>query len=616
MSWAPVGRAVKVFDRRNADYHYTPDDSELTSTCTVLLSERKESYYLRMYGVLARDFGLRAGGYPPVKFFETTTNTHSDWTRRYNTTNVELWHDYIDSTTWPRGSPPGPVEFAVDKGRVDQVTRISIPRKVNDVIAVKVWRYEGNQQWTGYATPKTQLLDIHYKDPHVLQLPNGDWLMLMARYRMYDGATPGHNNSLSDIIGWYSDTPDFESEGVIGPFLLVEDTHCWSETMDYRLWLGVPAAVTVLGDAGLHELLVYYAVDECDNGYHPDGVGPSGLQDNVSQADYDSALDREGFVTGMACKRILLRDLLERVESEKRAHSFNPRAFPYTTEDDWTPYSYDPANAAVEGDLLGRVRFWFSDGWNGSDRAVRTFEEVYSTSNLRFRAPAPMVCGSAEDRVHLYFAVVLTSDTDLPHLASTTGLGSGHGIWHGASPPGFTFVNSDLGSIEVLTAGRDFICAPVSASDNRSPDQIAESYRTWPVVKMPSTPGAGASPSGTLSSYTGDRILYIDPDPVQLSDGSVWVAAGGDGFTAFEGAETDGCVLPEDTWADRAYPDDPLYLRGRRSARMIASPSAVPTPQTLPNPISNSTQPATGHQQTGNAGFSTQRLRARKRGTQ
>lgn len=176
-------------------------------------------------------------------------------------------------------------------------------------------------------------------------------------------------------------------------------------------------------------------------------------------------------------------------------------------------------------------------------RSVVPFSDVYSISNHLFRAPAPLLCGNDPTQLHMYFAVVLTSSADMPIAATSRSLGTGHGIWHGrALNDNPSVPNASTGGHEHMRFGRDFICAPPHADANVSPDQVAESH----YEPDPNKP--------TYPRETFLQVLYIDPDPVQLNDGTFWVAAGGGGFRAFGGDEADGCADASDAW-DVTFPE-------------------------------------------------------------
>lgn len=519
MSWSATGSALKVTNGLG-----TTTDYNVTSTATVLMSEGGQSW-LRMYGVVFADLQATGGGTPFTNAAVACTPI-SPWTARYPSANVPNvdYHQFIDSQTWTTtGSFTSPI--LVDK-RYDYVYSTCVWYHLSSDNFQVTWeRLLDTNGTTDRVTTAAGTARVVYKDIDVIELPNNmGWLMVLARYIVdINAMSIDQSNSIAQIVAWWSQTPDFAGDQIYGPFLLVDSLNAWSKDQTVRLWLGVPGVEFVKEDDGDYQIYVYYVVEECGLGYS--GLGTAGLgsylRDTLTRAEYEAGLRAMNFQAGVAVKRIELNDLAKMVNTEWLNYRFfTPGVFTYTDEATW------PGTSLVGGELLGGVRLWFFDGPLLPTLAypVRSFFDDYPSLQVQLVDPAPARCGLDIEDHSLYFAVVRNGATATiaPFPATSTALGSGHGLWRARAMPDGQLLNYGGMSI-ITTAGKDFALANQVAMTNISPDQIVE--------------GVSAT------------VADIDPDPVWTRSGW-WVASGNNTLlSAFEGRRWDGCG----TWEDALY---------------------------------------------------------------
>lgn len=341
---------------------------------------------------------------------------------------------------------------------------------------------------------RTLAMNVSYKDPTVVRLPDASWLMVLARYRTL-ASSPGEQKpgrSVGDVVAWRAADPGF-SQKLTGPYWLVDGQHALPDQAK-PAWLGVPSAV-VAGQGADLRLDVYFA-------YHTDDTnGRSYLE----QALDPSPAPRAPVVTppggspkqGVGVKRFRWADLAGTL------------AIPSAPEAGWESIG------ALPGTLLGRARVWAASDLPGM---ARPFEEAFS--QVRVVDPAPIACPGAPD---LFFAAIHEGG---PQAAR--GPQDAHGIWHAtalptgalvcaAGPPGAPC------SLTTAVEGLDFLVA------------------------------AGGTGSRSRLAATGPGNLYLDPDPVRLPAGGLRVAAGNveaaDGLTWMKGAASDVCQPWGMAWA-------------------------------------------------------------------
>lgn len=212
---------------------------------------------------------------------------------------------------------------------------------------------------------------------------------------------------------------------------------------------------------------------------------------------------------------------------------------------------------------MGRARLWFHTGERRAlGHIVRPFFEDHDFKSLRHADPAPFRCGESATDFSL-FVTVLDSQAYGKHTdlapATTTSLGSGHGLWRGRSIPDSTALVYTVSPLDetvrrhiLTTFGKEFLCADQDASTSAtgtrtSADQVAESGDF--------TSTNNQLPDGTTMPQ---KHYWLDPDPIELADGTWCVSAGayiplfdGDGrtigathgdFVYRAGDAADGCA--------------------------------------------------------------------------
>jgi hypothetical protein len=357
---------------------------------------------------------------------------------------------------------------------------------------------------------------VSYKDMSIVELPDGSYLMLLGRYRLEgtdstDRPQPGSSNSLGDIVAWVSPDLTFAGDQVVGPFLVVDSLDA-IPSGTVRLWLGVPGGVV---DPVRQELLVYYVAESNE---------VAGDRPAVPFADaygelkvYTDALASAGFERGIFLKRIPLATLQARVADELASPTrFTDESQVWSDAPDVRVvpdlFGFGRA-AALEGTLAGRVQISTGDSVNLLGGP--TFEEYFDGGGDPAQIPAvadPQPVWSSTGRLTLYFAAIGALGFD-GNAVSTT---SGHGLWRASVVPG--------------SAGAAFVVS-VQRERLRFTDQIA----------------------------TADSdALLLDPDPVELDDGTWLVFAG-------QQAANSGPLLVYTGWARDGDPDPGDPLLGTRT---------------------------------------------------
>lgn len=570
MAWVLAGDGLRVVSD-------TEDVSIPTTSTSTLLVERRPGYalvrHLRMYhfeGVLGR---APAGTYTadmegvPVQV-EGCDPSLSAWTED-TTGTVESYLSYVEDYDHFAGDDVTELGVvSIDSTREDVAFQTQVPTR------------KQNMEWevvvldpTGAETIETLTLEVVYKDPCVVELPNGDgWLMVLSRYRMdpdrASSMSPGL--SLGDIVAWWSDTPDFRGEAVVGPFLLVDSLNAWPSTAEIplRLWLGT-ATAAVVEEGGTRWLMVYYTVE-------PNALGDADpYLDVIGGAAYAELL--ADFTPGVAAKAINYNALMLRIRAEY------VRGEPTLTREDSVSHlslSYFPEDyygfSDIDGELLGAIRVWLFEASPGYPRRVRAFTSVYSDDDEggggapQWVDPAAAVC---DDHLSLYLAALLSPDEKEAERSgaiviysaaeSDTGMGSGHGLWRvRAVRDGLLLHDADTDSLTIATFGKDFLAAPLEEDEDgylHSPDQIAEGEA-----------GVG----------------WKDPDPVQLVTGD-WAVYGQDNSSAdaplslFLGDSDDGCSTAADLYSTLRLPrlasfkptspDRPVVVLGHTPSGRLSS---------------------------------------------
>lgn len=524
MSFTSRGAAIRVLSGGTYTDHVT------TSTSTVVVHDYSSAIpktHLRKF-MTPQNWGRTA-----YAEFEVPHDTESIWTEVGLTTDADgaasnLRIVYIDGPSVSAASTGAlPARFVVDVDAVSQLFYTSVPRQKSG----QSWQYTyvGDAS-TGYAeTTATGTFNVSYKDPHVIELPDGEgWLMILTRGRYLDTVgepskyTDLPGEALSDIVGWWSPTADFDGTEVVGPFLLVDSLRAWPDA-DIRLWLGTAGATVVRVD-GEYMLMLYYVTEAS----RARDVDPPYI-DLEGATAYQAQLDAAGFTSGTACKRILLNRLLACVNIATRWAPFIA-----TNESRWEP------DDAIEGELLGSIRPWILQRGAGSGasssvgvplRRVRAFDAVYgggSLGPLRPLDPCPVAC---EDHLVLWVAVLTVDNTSPGDAAQPGKLGTGSGMWRmRAVDAGTLLYDQDADDWVVPTYGKDMLLAPVEEDDAgipRSADQILEAQTS-----------------------TGS---WIDPDVFQLPTGPWVLHTGSQGSSGpmlcYVGTQADGCVTAGDLLA-------------------------------------------------------------------
>lgn len=542
MAWSNLGAGIQAWDsREDSPAAYLPT----TSTSSLLMTDDAPDYTMRTFMNSVGDLKTayketyeyynRADTYTPDVVI-INSSADSDWANRYAIADVI---PYVVSPTWttPTGSESAFVSpILIDIGVSGQLynTKIWHKRQAATIRLCRLTDTVGN--WARDSSSGAHTVDIHYKDPCVIQLPEvqiagwpypGGWLMILGRYLMTasDEAqtaapSPNPDNSLASIVAWWCDSPDFVGEKLIGPILLVDGAYSWDNDVYLRLWIGTPGATVVQAGDGSYELLLFYSVDESALGY----VGTSGstdLNDKLTESEYRAALDAMAFEPGIASKRIGLEYLSNvLVYEEYYVDSDGDRVYPFSTEEDW-----QPDYLSLLGPLLGGIRIWLPDGRRvGHMHAVRPFSEDYP-ANIRYADPAALRTGTEDDlaSVSLMVATNVTGVGVDITPATASDLGTGHGLWRcRALLDGTLLYNSAKGVRVVATFGKDFLVATPDpdASTQVSPDQIVEdgtdTSHNWTCYDL----------NGGTADYVVGTHIRLDPDVVKLEDGSVRLLSG------------------------------------------------------------------------------------------
>jgi hypothetical protein len=169
----------------------------------------------------------------------------------------------------------------------------------------------------------------------------------------------------------------------------------------------------------------------------------------------------------------------------------------------------------VDGTLLGQLNFWVADpSASKSHRpAVRPLSEAVRVPS-KTADPDAVSCKKG---LQMFFAV-------LPTVLDDWGRNDqGLGMWHAtALPGGLELYNSSTGKTVTTLYGRDFVSAPTRKG--YSADHLG-----------------GAGP----------KLNHIDPDAVELADGT-WRVFGGAAteteLVVFSGKASDGCTDWESAW--------------------------------------------------------------------
>lgn len=365
---------------------------------------------------------------------------------------------------------------------------------------------------------------VLYKDPSVVELPDGSWLMLLARVRFYDGDNADHTNSLGDIVAWWSPDPTFASDQVVGP-LLVVDSLCALPLTAYvggtpvsdpygvipgsavRLWLGVPGGVV---DPQQEELLVYYVAEK-----NAEPASRPKMDAYAPGATYEVALADADFTQGIYLKRIQLADLQERIAAELG----NP--FTYTAESSATGFG---RLAVIPGTLEGRVAIW-SSAFEAEFGLATHFDAIFKSraggrAVLKLADPQPTWTNT--EGLALVFAAVYNEEGGAKE--SDVHAASGHGIWRAAAVDGSNGAEFDIGG-----------------------DLLG---------------GSGGWDDQIVAADGGSQ--YLDPDPVQLDDGS-WVVYVGQN-------DQGGQSSPLLRFHGDGAPSAPAHRRGAGTARALTMP--------------------------------------------
>lgn len=500
--------------------------------------------------------------------------------------------EYVDSAAFTGAL----TTITLDKS-VDTIYSTCVPNRV-DGVSVTWYRLSGvggDPLGVGLIAGLVRKL---YKDVDVLELPGGrGWLMVLTRYLAEESTgSVDPANSLAQIVAWWSDNEDFTGQKVVGPFLLVDGCQCWSVDQGIRLWVGVPGVVCVENDEGNdYDMYVYYAVDECDLGHTrpsvptgtPTSIGTSTpsdiLRDDISKRDYNTELTRLEFEPGIAVKRFALSEFLTAVQTEYAEVTGMDPSSPassgrrqLTAEDDWTP------DTAFSGTLLGPVRFFFADTSTGTTTLLDFFD-YYTTADLRLADPAPVTCGTSLGELSLYTAQIGGSSSGVREATPAAAVrvkGSGHGLWRGRAMQGGVFYHSAARTASYLTvSGKDFVLANLHKTTYVSPDQIAEGGNQMFTYN-----------DGTTK--TDPHVQWVDPDPVQMPDGTWWVAAGVGSIgylSAFLGTPDEGCAGAAEvvkTGSNRLFtdtmtlPPPPMLAEARPSAALTPNLKSFARPKT------------------------------------
>lgn len=512
MAWTNEGDALPAVDDMG-----TRRDLVLTSTSTVLVQE------FELDGVPIFDLRMFAPGlgFNCVTGVDCTVACDPSgedcegysWTSGTATSEYHVQY-FRSSRFWHHWLRAFGGLFSPNASETRQVFNTCVPHRKSD----QPWDYDYLvlDATTGVISTETQPgnFNVEYKDPQIVKLPEGyGWLMVLSRYRATPTGTPetGVSLSLGDIVAWWCPTADFDCTSV-GPFLLVDSLRAWPGAT-IRLWLGTAGAALV-GD----QLLVYYTVEKNYNG--SDSPQFDFLVDGPT---YETTLTDAGFSPGVAVTSISWATLWSAITDEQSAPGT------WTTESTWNQTALPTSSGAIACTPLGKIQVWVAQNAG----TVRAFEDVYdgggvATNIPEWADPAPMVC---DGNLSLYLAGIpggAATGSVYPFGSPGGGShgphmrGSGHGLWRcRAIADGFLLWAG--GGLSVATFGVDFVVARLSILERSgvSPDQIAQDTAT---------------------------IHYVDPDPVQLPDGSwrVYAGKGSLPMQFFAGQPDDGCATADD----------------------------------------------------------------------
>ena len=179
-----------------------------------------------------------------------------------------------------------------------------------------------------------------------------------------------------------------------------------------------------------------------------------------------------------------------------------------------------PKGGSAPGQLLGHVNIWVAVGGTAAAPEVVPHGSLYE---FPWHAvdPHPLTC---EAGLQLFFA-------NLPKGASAAGLGAdtGLGVWHASGFDEGVVLSTPEGP-HTTRLGLDFVVAPAGAN-GLSRDQVAPD---------PETGGEH------------NRRVFIDPDPVRMSDGSFNVYTGtwdSASLMRFQGDSSLGCRSWKDAFS-------------------------------------------------------------------
>ena len=347
----------------------------------------------------------------------------------------------------------------------------------------------------------------------------------------------GPGTCLADIVCFYADDAEFRTN-VKGPYLLVHSAYALDTQPHARLWLGVPgAAFHKIG--GEWWLYVYYQCEPHD----PAGAqarldlavavggAPSALQETAYADPRDAAPACTGSITESygsisvpqggteenASGQSLFMDVTSGIAvsrfrlSDVQSEIVDAAAIP---ESEWSIYTSTMGwTGAVAGEQLGYIYVWMCGGLLGPTQ-VQMWEgwvqgATQATGWLHKADPAPMDCGS---RLVLFFAANewdSFSGVASPPLFQYKSGGpfSGHGIWRCVAMEEGTSLDFDgdgKGEFPILSYGKHFFCD--ATIDLSAPATV---LALGQVVHTKTQPG-----------------MALDPDPVQLPDGSARVYFG------------------------------------------------------------------------------------------
>ncbi|MES2644432.1 MAG: hypothetical protein V4850_33405 [Myxococcota bacterium] len=375
--------------------------------------------------------------------------------------------------SWVDSQLFAPFRFVID--RAAAITATCVPSRRQNV------------SWPARVSGSLRSLamNVVYKDPTVLRLPDASWLMVLARYRTLASGTnqPMVGSAAGDVVAWRASDPAFTRD-LTGPHWLVDGLQA-VPGQTQSAWLGVPGAV-VAGTGADLRLDVYYTfhVDAQDGRSYLEAA-TAGDPRSSTKARPEGPKDQQG----VGVKRFRWSDLQAQLSR------------PAPTEDRWE------AAGALSGSLLGRVRVWAASDLPG---LARPFDDAFA--RVKIVDPAPFACTGAAD---LFFAAIPSGGPGAPRTALDA-----HGIWHASALPTGALVCSGADPTRPCTVtpaveGLDFIVAP------------------------------GGVASRSRLAATAPGALYLDPDPVRLPLGGLRVAAGnvekGGGLTSLSSAASAVC---------------------------------------------------------------------------